>query len=373
MNILFLCASFYPNIGGVEKHVFELSKKLIKKGHKISIITELKSYKLLLESTNNQISKTTDNNSIHTEQIDKTKSIIKSDYKNIEISYFDFGKNNWLKKFRIWYVLWKNREIIKESDLVHCHDVFLWYLPFRFLYPKKPVYTTFHGYESYPIKKSAIFIRKISEIMSWGNICVGDFIKKWYGTKPTIVTYGAVDDDLINIPQKKSIFYRNKESAVFVGRLDEQTNILEYTRAVDFIKKQMPGFEFLVVGDGKYKSKVEQKYKVTGFVSDPNSYYLKYHYSFVSRYLSILESMAAKRLVFALYDNPVKRDYLLMAPYAKNIIIADSSKELADKVIYYLSNPKKEKEKINNAFEWVEKQTWEKMVQIYLKIWKVKS
>ena len=39
-NILFLTRSFYPNIGGVEKHVLELSKELIKRGYRITVITE---------------------------------------------------------------------------------------------------------------------------------------------------------------------------------------------------------------------------------------------------------------------------------------------------------------------------------------------
>ena len=40
VRILFLTRSFYPSIGGVEKHILELSKVLIAKGHKISVITE---------------------------------------------------------------------------------------------------------------------------------------------------------------------------------------------------------------------------------------------------------------------------------------------------------------------------------------------
>ena len=40
MNILFFSRLFYPHIGGVEKHVLEISKILIKKGHKIVVVTE---------------------------------------------------------------------------------------------------------------------------------------------------------------------------------------------------------------------------------------------------------------------------------------------------------------------------------------------
>src|SRR5207237_10432020 len=93
--------------------------------------------------------------------------------------------------------MWRFRSLIQEADVVHCHDVFFWYLPFRFLYPQNSVYTTFHGYESYPIRKGAIWMRIISEKLSWGNICFGDFITKWYVTEPTVVSFAAVD-----IPKK---------------------------------------------------------------------------------------------------------------------------------------------------------------------------
>jgi glycosyltransferase involved in cell wall biosynthesis len=40
MNVLFLTPRFYPDIGGVETHVLEIGKELIKKNHTVSLITE---------------------------------------------------------------------------------------------------------------------------------------------------------------------------------------------------------------------------------------------------------------------------------------------------------------------------------------------
>ncbi|KAJ3268702.1 hypothetical protein HDV01_002355 [Terramyces sp. JEL0728] len=39
MNICFVSDFFYPNVGGVEAHMYNLSKQLIKRGHKVVIIT----------------------------------------------------------------------------------------------------------------------------------------------------------------------------------------------------------------------------------------------------------------------------------------------------------------------------------------------
>ena len=152
MTIIFFSRLFYPHIGGVEKHVLEVGKRLVEKGHKVIVITE--------------------------EYQSKRKSAkVTGEMNGIKIYRIPVGLENWSKKFRIWWQLLKLKEIIRHADIVHCHDVFFWYLPSRFLYLNKPVYTTFHGYEDYPVSKKAIIVRKISEYLSMGNICVGDFIQ----------------------------------------------------------------------------------------------------------------------------------------------------------------------------------------------------
>jgi glycosyltransferase involved in cell wall biosynthesis len=196
-----------------------------------------------------------------------------------------------------------------------------------------------------------------------GNICIGDFIQKWYGTKADFVSYGAVD-----LPKNEK-GPADADGAVFIGRLDEQTGILTYNQAVDLIRKKILNFDFLIVGDGKYKNRINKKNKTLKAVSNAAKYFQNYRYAFVSRYLSILEAMAAKRLVFAVYDNPIKRDYLRLAPFSKQIVIINSPSELSSKLLYYRSRPKAEEKMIEKGYLWVQKQTWEKMVKTYLKLW----
>jgi len=338
MNILFFSRLYSPHIGGVEKHVNEISKILTQKGHKVTIITE----KHFSGS--------------------KTKETIEG----IEIFRMPNFKDGKLKKFKIWKWLWKNKQLIKNADVVHCHDVFFWYLPFRFLYPFKKIFTTFHGYEDFPLKLKNIFMHRISEKLSMGNICIGDFIKKWYGTRPTFVSYGGV-----NIVKNQRSKIKDQNGAVFIGRLDEQTGILTYVQAVELLRKQVPNFEFLVIGDGKLKNRINKKNKILNAVSNASEYFQNYNFAFVSRYLSILEAMAAKRLVFAVYDNPIKKDYLKMAPFSESIIISCSASELVEKILFYLDNFEAKEKMIGKSFAWVSKQTWEEMAGIYLKLWSV--
>lgn len=340
MNVLFFSRLFYPHIGGVEKHVLEISKLLIKKGYKVTVVTEQ----------------------------DSPKTKLNEVWDGISIFRIPHLEERKLKKFKIWKWIWDNRDLIKGADVVHCHDVFFWYLPFRFLFPLKRVFTTFHGYEGYPLKAKNVLVHKISEKLSNGNICIGDFIKKWYGTNPNFVSYGGVD--ISEIKNQKSKI-KNGNSAVFIGRLDEQTGILTYAEAVEAIRRKIPTFDFLVIGDGNFKGKISRKIKILNPLSNASEYFQEYNFAFVSGYLSIMEAMAAKRLVFAVYNNPLKEDYLKMSPFLKYITISNSSSELVSKISFYLDNVKEKEKLIEKAYKWVKEHTWEEVTSIYLELWKV--
>ena len=148
MKILFLVQYKTPHVGGVEKHVESISLSLGKKGHKVRIVSS-------------------------------------EDIKYPRIKF--------LGLLYIWIWLWGYREMIKKADIVHCHDVFIWYLPFRFLYAKKPVYTTFHGWEGiWPIPWKNILIKRLAAKLSRGTIAVGKYIEKYYGVKADKIIYGGI-------------------------------------------------------------------------------------------------------------------------------------------------------------------------------------
>jgi glycosyltransferase involved in cell wall biosynthesis len=337
MNVLFFANYFYPHVGGVEKHVFELSQELIKNGHAVTVVTQ---------------------------QFDKKLPKFEK-HKNIVVHRMLVGKLNWFQKFRIWRELFHNIDLIKNADIIHCHDVFFWYLPFRFLFFWKKVFVTFHGYESFPVSFKNVIVRKIAEILANGNICIGDFMKKWYSAKPTIVSYGGV-----TFPAASSSL-QTSSSALFYGRLDDQTNILEYMQAVKLIRRQIPNFKFKIIGEGSYRRMVKNEI-VEGFIKNPEKKLKSFRFAFLSRYLSILEALAARRLVFALYDNDIKEDYLRMSPFASCIVIAGSPEELCEKLVYYLSNPKKEKQLIDKGYKFAKENTWKKVCETYLALWRKK-
>jgi len=342
MNILFLSRLFYPHVGGVEKHVLEISRLLTKKGCKVIILTERY-----------------DNNLKGFEQ-----------FRGIDIYRINTGKDNFLKKFRIWFGLLKLRKLIKIADIIHAHDVSFWYLPFRFLYPSKPIFTTFHGYETkYPPSKKAIFVRKVSEKLSWGNICVGDYIGMWYGTSSNHVTYGGIDVHLGGAEVAASS-PSEVLKILFVGRLEEDTGILIYLKALELMTQKKIEFQFEACGDGSLRGNAEKYGKVYGFVEDLDGYINKAGIIFASSYLSMMQAMINKRLVFAVYDNSLKEDYLKMSPFAKWIIIENSPEKLVRKIKYFIGHLEDRMRLVNKAHKWVKDQTWDNVVKLYVKLWK---
>jgi len=392
MTILFFSRLFYPHIGGVEKHVLEVGKRLVKKNHKVIVVTEgtlikdipvyqstsmsdkvtgevdgIKIHRIPVGRKQNQYSRHAGLSSI---SHSRERFWVRSAYQNDVIGVV--AKDTWFKKFRIWWWLWQHKDLIKNADIIHCHDVFFWYLPFRFIYPNKKVYITFHGYETkFPPSKKAILIRKISEKLSWGNICVGDYIRKWYGTKPTFVTYGGVEirNSKFEI-RNKSKTQISKPKIVFIGRLEEDTGISIYLKILDVLKKRKISFEFEACGDGSLRGEVERYGVVYGFVKDMDKYIVRSDFVLTSSYLSIFEAISRGKIVFSVFQNKLKGDYLKMAPFAKWIVIGNSPEGLVDKILYLLRHQEKKEIITNSAYNWVKTQTWGKVLGKYLSLWR---
>ena len=216
-------------------------------------------------------------------------------------------------------------------------------------------------------------MHKIAEKLSKGNICVGDFLKKWYGTRPDYVTYGAVSEiQNTRLDSAK----RAKYKILFLGRLEEETGIMEYLKALLMLKNKGTGFELTILGDGKLRRKAEDFSRVNkinakfkGFVGNVENYLVWADFIFTSRYLGILEALSYKKFIFAHYNNSIKKDYLGMAPFAKYISISKNYKELSDQVEYFLKNRQEREKMINNGYSWVKDKTWDNLVNIYMNLW----
>lgn len=338
---------FYPHIGGVEKHVKRVSEELVEGGHEVTIIT-VKHEQALPDF----------------EELNKVKI------------YRFSGK----RLPQIWLWLYKHRKLIRTVNIIHCHDFvtfIFWYLPFRFLYFFKPVFVTFHGYEVIPpIPKKILFMRKVAEFLTRGNICIGDYIPKWYGTKADFVLYGGADEPTGKSRSNNNTI--NDEIAVFVGRLGTDTGIMVYINTIRILKERYGvNLKVDVCAEGNLRQTIEDivnkndlAVKLHGFVENPTDYLVKGKFAFVSGYLAILEAMINKKLVFAVYENELKKDYLTLLPNSEDMMVtASTPDELAQKIAHYCKNPEETEEKVATAYNFAKEQTWQKVANTYLKLW----
>jgi len=335
-KILFLSRLYYPHIGGVEKHVAEVSKILVKKGFSVTVICEQYDKKLKTK-----------------EQINKVEVL------RIPISLSD--KN---KKFEIWKWVLRNRKFIKSFDIVHIHDVFFWIMPILFYLDRKKIFITFHGYESYPLMTSSKIQKKFAAKYCKGSIAVGDFINKWYGIASNAVIYGAADGRIILSKPKRTS--KTPLNILYMGRLSRDMGADIYIEALFTLRKANFKFNLEICGDGEYRSRIEKFGKVRGFVNNLDSYISRADIVFSSSYLSMLEVLVQKKRIFAVFNNPLKEDYLKMSPFSKYISINSSSKELCKSIIQNIFVAD-----IEEGRKWAQNQSWENVVKTYKTIWNI--
>src|SRR3989344_2192317 len=182
-KVIFFTRLFYPHLGGIERHILELSNRLIKKKYDVTVITTLYDDSLSYSDT------------VH----------------GITVIRFQQPKIKILGILYTWLWLVKNISLIKQSEIIHIHDVFIWYWPFKLIYPGKPVFTTIHGrWGKYPVSLSDIIQKKIAAGLSDGVISIGAYIDKYYGITSDIISYGATF--------KPKLATKNQRLVIYVGR-----------------------------------------------------------------------------------------------------------------------------------------------------------
>lgn len=350
MKVLMFVNRFYPQIGGVEKHTLNIARELVKLGISVKIVTI--------------------KDNIYLDEYERLEGI-----DIFRLKYTNICNIPKTKRIRAYFWLLIHISLILETDIIHCHDFstfWNWYLPFRFLLPWKKVFVTFHGWEGiFPPEKKVISKRKVTENFTEGNICIGDYISKWYGTKPDIVSYGGVQLQQHHIKQ-------NGLRCIYIGRLEKDTGIDTYLNALIVLKdKYNVNLKTNICGDGTLRLDIQNKARKNGldcifhgFVKDVEIYLNDVTYCFTSGYLSMLEAMVQKKVVISTFDNDLKKDYLCMIPeYDKKIIVAQEPEELAEKIYFILNNEQHYNNLVNKGFEWAVQNSWDEMAKKYLKLW----
>lgn len=325
-SVLMITPSYYPRIGGVEKHVWKSNHHLRKEGWSIEVLTEQFPGLLPAET-----------------------------HDGIPIHRFSYSHTRFLGLITIWWtVLSRYARLILSMDIIHIHDVFIWYLPLRFIFFWKPVVTTFHGWEGvYPVPKRNMLIRQISALLSSKIVAVGKYLERYYRFQATQITYGAVDIPP-KVPRKESLL-------LFVGRLEYDTGLPVLLQALQ--KSAWKG-RVVFCGDGLLREQAELVGTVKGW-TDPRPFLKKASVVFAGGYLSVLEAFAYQCAVVAAEENPLKRAYYSLAPFSKWLYVVKNPADLQRRLMAISQNTQEVQNHKQLAFEWVHKQTWSSLVAHY--------
>lgn len=329
MKILFIAKYFLPHVGGVEKQVFGLAKKLVSRGHKVTVLTQ--KYDLNISN--------------------------REELNGINIARVNFSKTKYLGLIYVWFWFLAHIDFLKKFDVVHFHGNFVWYWPTSFIL-WKPVYTTFHGWEGvYPIPLKNKLIKQIDAALATKNIAISGYLEKWYGFKADEISWTALDTP-------KRGYKKDYKKIVYVGRLDEDTGLRRILCAL----RDLKGYKIDFCGDGSLRKECEKIGKVHGF-TDPNKFFKKAFICVSPGITSILEALSYKCLVVTAYDNPLKKDYILTNPYSKWLVVERSPRKMAAQIVKYSKHPRLAKERIEAAYKWVKTQNWDNEVNRYLRLW----
>ncbi|MBM3499683.1 MAG: glycosyltransferase family 4 protein [Armatimonadetes bacterium] len=335
LRVLMLTPSYLPRSGGVERHVRCVSRELLARGVEVRVATP---------------------------RWDAAWPVQES-AEGVEVIRLSRSRAAGMRELTP-HVDW--------AEVVHTHDAYpflKYYLPHRLRRPRRPVFATFHGYEGYPIPLEAKALRRIVLWLTWGSLCAGAFIPKWYRFRCAHVTHGGVDAPEARPPLG--------DGAVFVGRLEPDTGFLGYVEALGRLK-EAHGIDLPlgVCGDGSLREAGETAARERGLnvtfhgrVPDATPYLSRARFACVSGLLAMLEAMAAGAIVLALYDNPLKEDYLRLFPGAGHLVIAGSPGELADRAAELVGHPELQEAIAAEAFEFARAQTWGKVADLYLQLW----
>lgn len=305
LRILFLTPRFWPDRGGVERHVLRLSQELIKDGHQVSVLVKIARARKVPQLEN---------------------------HGGVRIIRIRRNRLRGMEVFSHRFL----SALLRESDVIHCHDhsTFGWIAPLLPILAvlRRRTYVTFHGWEGRcPPLRRVVFLRKVTEWLTRGNLCVGDYIAKWYGTKPAKVIYGGVD------PCQESD--GAGEFYLYSGRLSEDVGIFAYLCAWNELTRTVTGLRppLVICGDGPLRKECERyvdqnglsNVRFEGMVPDVMPYLARAKAVMTTGYLGMLEAFACGKQVIAFYGNRLKRDYLMMMPDAQSaMIITGSTSEI---------------------------------------------
>lgn len=346
MRIVFFAHRYWPIVGGVEIYLQRLSAALLGMGHSVHVITG-RSTEDLLE---------------------------REDHQGVEIHRFPALRSPW--RSRLW--LLKNIRLFRCSDVVHVSNTHMLETLWRMVGPavdRRKVFLTRHGMSyKHPVPESEKRRAVRSQLLANGVIHDGAFIQKWLGVAPDLCPNQGLSppvDELVAIPEPPP------ETATYIGRLEPDSGIRTYIDSVRILTKEKGRrFELRVFGDGslaeELRDLVEAEHlpvRFFGRTANAQDFVAESCFAFLDGRMAIQEAMARRRLVFAAYGDPLKKDYVGTEAYSPYLVAVRDSAELVDRLEYYIEHSVERRDLIERACQHARTLTWEHTAQAYVEFW----
>jgi glycosyltransferase involved in cell wall biosynthesis len=345
IRYLMFTPAYPPLVGGVEKHLYEVHKSLEAKGLHGKIVV------------------------LHP-PLSTDKDVIWLDPKTI----LKVPKTGRLSL----YAQFINIVSQHPNAVLHFHDfTVLWpFVPIiKLMGWSKRTFITFHGWEGRcPLDPKVISKRQKCNSMAVGNIAVGDFIPKWYDTPADIVVYGGIH------PQTSSQSNNAKnlpQAAAYMGRFEPDNGILEIVEALrKHYQVTEQKFPLHLYGSGSLLEPLKNMQRSAGLcleisppVSNVDAVLQQHPIIFASGYLTILEALYARRIVFAYYNNSLREDYLRLHPAANAMFICGSADDVRAGLKQLQEKPDEVYARAEESWQWAQTQTWDRLAESYIQLW----
>lgn len=231
MKILHVCGHFYPCTGGIESYVLDLSKELIRKGHKSDVVCF--------------------NTCAYSEEKLPETDIVDG----IAVRRMPYLN---LKYYKIAPSLLK---YVRDYDMIHIHGVgfFSDYLFLTKWLHRKPLVLSTHGGIFHTKRLSML---KKAYFFVWFRIVASGMGKIFAHSKNDLELFSKISKekckyipysihfDFFDIKRKPE-----KDSLLFVGRISENKRVDNLIKCVAFLQKKNPDVKLYVVGGDWGKQK----------------------------------------------------------------------------------------------------------------------
>ena len=356
-QILMLSQYFYPHLGGVEKHVFHTAAALQDKGYEVKIVAGR-----------------------HRGRQPSLPAVVKHKLSELEVVHIRYPRLKFLGLLLIWLQLLKKINLIKQADVIHVHDVFIWYWPFKLVFPQKKIVTTMHGWEGvYPIPAKNVRLKQLAAKLSDNVVCVGEYIEKYYQVQADAVIYGGVDEDWLvdskQLAAKHQLEPRGLVRLVYVGRLANDTGLPILLSALDSLDEDwQKQLEVKFIGGGELRAEAARYGQVLGWINEPSLQHelAQAQICFTGGYLSALEAMAAGCVVISGFDQQLKQDYWQLGEIGQRVK-AGGQIILSQTLRQYWQQRRAMIAQVKFNYAWVKQLSWEQVAQEYEQLYGLKD